>query len=220
MVESVFDRPFTEVFETFDLEPIGSGAIAQVYRATLKPDLLSPSYLSGKRESKGVIPTPLSPSAPLPNLVPTATVAVKVLHPKVTDMIRRDLAIMSFFARALSFFPGIQWLSLDQEVEVFGKMMNEQLDLRHEARNLEKFEKNFKHRRAAVSFPRPLDNYTSHDLLIEEFQYAVPLHGFLRYGGGPYDRAIGTTGLDAFLVCLSHTFLCTLCCPKIEILLN
>lgn len=107
---------------------------------------------------------------------------------------------MSFFARALSLFPDMQWLSLAEEVRVFGNMMNEQLDLRHEARNLDKFENNFKHRRAAVSFPRPLDSYTSHDLLVEEFQYAVPLNGFLAYGGGPFDRAIGTTGLNAFLV--------------------
>lgn len=63
-----------------------------------------------------------------------------------------------------------------------------------------RFEENFKHRRAAVSFPRPLMDYTRHDLLIEEYQYAVPLNAFLRYGGGPFDRNIGTMGLDAFLV--------------------
>jgi aarF domain-containing kinase len=199
VIEHVFARPFIEVFESFDPEPIGSGAIAQVYRAKLRPNILPPSYLSEKRSSPN-IPMPLSPNPPLPNPIPTAVVAVKILHPHVGDMIRRDLAIMKFFASALSLFPGVQWLSLDQEVQVFGTMMNEQLDLRHEARNLSRFEENFKHRHAAVSFPRPLMDYTRHDLLIEEYQYAVPLNTFLRYGGGPFDRTIGTTGLDAFLV--------------------
>lgn len=195
----MFQRPFKEVFETFEAEPIGSGAIAQVYRATLRPDLIPPSYLSEKRTSPNM-PIPISPLPLLPNPVPTATVAVKVLHPNVGDMIRRDLAIMMFFARSLSLLPGVHWLSLEQEVRVFGGMMNEQLDLRHEARNLTRFEENFKHRRAAISFPRPLPGYTSNDLLVEEFQYAVPLSAFLRNGGGPFDRGLGTMGLDAFLV--------------------
>jgi aarF domain-containing kinase len=200
VVENVFSRPFSEVFETFDPEPIGSGAIAQVYKATLRPNLLSPSYLSEKRVVSQTIPVSLSPTPPPSSLTPTAAVAVKVLHPHVGDMIRRDVAIMGFFARVLNLLPGVQWLSLEQEVKVFGEMMNEQLDLRHEARNLHRFEENFKHRRSAVSFPRPLEEYTSHDLLVEEFQHAVPLHAFLRYGGGPYDRTMGTMGLDAFLV--------------------
>ncbi|KAG8760670.1 hypothetical protein FRC14_002351 [Serendipita sp. 396] len=211
VVENVFSRPFVDVFESFDPTPIGSGAIAQVYRATLREDFLSESYLSEKRPTSSTLskfplptnlplPLPLSPDGSMPSHAPSAVVAVKVLHPHVGDMIRRDLSIMSFFAKALSLVPGVQWLSLEQEVSVFGGMMNEQLDLRHEAANLKRFEENFKDRRtAAVSFPRPLEEYTRHDLLVEEFQYAVPLGAFLRFGGGPYDKAISTMGLDAFL---------------------
>lgn len=200
LVERIFERPFGEVFESFDTEPIGSGAIAQVYRATLRPDLLPASYLDPKRITPSTSLTPI-PSLPAP--VPTATVAVKVLHPHVGDMIRRDLSIMSFFADIITLLPGMHWLSLDQEARVFGRMMNEQLDLRIEAQNLKHFENNFKARHAPVSFPRALEDYTSHDLLIEEFQYAVPLNAFLTYGGGPFDQQIGTLGLDAFLVSTS-----------------
>jgi aarF domain-containing kinase len=209
VVEHVFQRSFSEVFESFDPTPIGSGAIAQVYRAVIRPHLLPPSFIgqqplhtTGAEAAKIPLP-PVSTAAAEENdpaTIPPAVVAVKVLHPNVGDMIRRDLAIMGFFANVLTLIPGVQWLSLDQEVAVFGEMMNEQLDLRHEADNLDQFEKNFKHRRAAVSFPKPLMEYTNHDLLVEEFQYAVPLGAFLRQGGGPYDRAIGTMGLDAFLV--------------------
>ncbi|KAG8834564.1 hypothetical protein FRC17_008398 [Serendipita sp. 399] len=49
VVENVFSRPFIDVFESFDPTPIGSGAIAQVYRATLREDFLSATYLSEKR---------------------------------------------------------------------------------------------------------------------------------------------------------------------------
>jgi aarF domain-containing kinase len=200
IVEEVFNKPFYEVFETFEPKVLGSGAIAQVYRAKLRSNLLPPSYLSAKRKAQ--IMTPLNPFPP-PAPVPSAYVAVKVLHPKVEDMIRRDLSIMKFFAKALSMVPSLSWLSLDQEVEVFGSMMYEQLDLRHEARNLKKFEENFKTRRAAISFPRPLEDYSTDKLLLEEFEDAIPMTAFLSGGGGSYERQIATAGLDAFLVCLS-----------------
>lgn len=194
----MFNKPFHEVFETFEPDVLGSGAIAQVYRAKLRSNLLPPSYLSAKRKAQMM--TPLDPFPP-PAPVPSAYVAVKVLHPKVEDMIRRDLSIMKFFAKALSMIPSLGWLSLDQEVEIFGSMMHEQLDLRHEARNLKRFEDNFKTRRAAISFPRPLEDYSTDKLLLEEFEDAVPMTAFLRNGGGRYERQIATAGLDAFLVC-------------------
>lgn len=201
VIERVFQRRFEDVFEEFDEQPIGVGAIAQVYRATLKKDLIPPSYLNPKRPPKhgsaALNPTvvPFDP----PPTVPTAAVAIKVLHPKVDKFISRDLRIMRFFASAISVFPGMQWLSLSEEVEVFGGMMAEQLDLRHEAENLRTFEYNFNQRKAAVSFPRPLMNFTSKDILIEEYQNALPMEAFLKNGGGSFDKQLAELGLDAFL---------------------
>jgi aarF domain-containing kinase len=130
---------------------------------------------------------------------PTTAVAIKVLHPHVEKIINRDLKIMGFFARILDKFPGMEWLSFPQEVDVFGGMMKSQLNLTHEANNLLRFEENFKHR-TVVSFPRPLMDYTSQRVLVEEYEDAVPLKAFLREGGGPYDYRIASLGLDAFLV--------------------
>jgi aarF domain-containing kinase len=159
VIQKAFDRPFDEIFEEFDEEPIGSGAIAQVYRAALRKDLLPPSYLSPKRP-RGPIPTLAADAVvpvPPPPIIPSAVVAVKVLHPNVDKVINRDLKIMSFFANCIAALPGMEWISLPEEVEVFGKMMREQLDLRHEASNLETFEHNFNARREnAVNFPRPM----------------------------------------------------------------
>ncbi|KAF9245770.1 hypothetical protein BU15DRAFT_85462 [Melanogaster broomeanus] len=200
VIERVFEKPFDQVFEEFDENPIGTGAIAQVYKATLKRDLLPPSYLGPKRQSKSAAGSlaPVILQDPPPS-VPTASVAIKVLHPRVSKMIGRDLAIMSFFASVITLLPSTRWLSLPEEVSVFGDMMNRQLDLRNEAENLLTFETNFAPRNVPVSFPRPLTVFSTADILVEEYEHAVPLETVLRNGGGPFDHQVATVGLDAFL---------------------
>jgi aarF domain-containing kinase len=167
----------------------------------LKQDLLPPSYFDPKRARKkgpgALAPAILPESKPS---VPTSAVAIKVLHPRVTKLIERDLTIMSFFAHVITFFPGMQWISLPEEVEVFGRMMYEQLDLRKEADNLVTFEQNFMNRKALVTFPRPLQIWSTAELLVEEYQTAIPLELFLKNGGGPYDDQLAEFGLSAFLV--------------------
>ena len=173
-----------------------------MYKATLKQDVLPPSYQDPKRKQQVHAATLTLPHPA--SSVPTAMVAMKVLHPHVEKTISRDLAIMSFFAGLITLLPGMEWLSLKEEVEVFGRMMYEQLDLRNEAEKLDLFEKNFAHRRLPISFPRPLKTWSTKDILIEEYQTALPLELFLKNGGGPYDRQLAEIGLDAFLVCSRH----------------
>jgi aarF domain-containing kinase len=108
---------------------------------------------------------------------------------------------MSFFVHIITLFPGMQWISLPEEVNVFGKMMRQQLDLRIEADNLLIFENNFAPRNVPVSFPRPLKMFSTADLLVEEYENALPMEYFLQNGGGPFDVQLATVGLDAFLVC-------------------
>jgi aarF domain-containing kinase len=142
-------------------------------------------------------------------------VAIKILHPHVQKQISRDLAILCVFARAIDMLPGLEWLSLPDEVRVFGDMMQQQIDLRHEARNLVQFERNFGRDghggksgrvQTAVVFPRPLVNWSTDEVLVEEYADAVPLKYFLRHGGGPFDHRIATLGLDAFLVSLTSAY--------------
>ncbi|KAI1788829.1 ABC1-domain-containing protein [Ganoderma leucocontextum] len=190
--------PFEDVFEEFGETPIGTGAIAQVYRATLKQDLIPPSYLTSKRSKRKAVLPPSLMKEPPPS-VPTASVAIKILHPHVSKMIDRDLSIMSFFANVITLFPGMQWISLPEEVKVFGEMMHEQLDLRIEADNLAKFENNFAGRKLPVSFPRPLRIWSTPNILVEEYENALPLELFLKNGGGPFNDILAEAGLDAFL---------------------
>ncbi|KAH7235732.1 hypothetical protein BKA59DRAFT_281925 [Fusarium tricinctum] len=201
-VEAAFGgRRFEDIFDEFQEQPLGVGAIAQVYKAKLKPGLAKPedSELQDSyplaRNVKRRVDTVLKSS---PQRVPSTYVAVKVLHPHVERTVRRDLRIMGFFASLLNLIPTIEWLSLPDEVTQFGEMMKLQLDLRIEAANLATFRKNFKDRSTAW-FPYPYTEYTSRNVLIEEYAQGIPLADFMENGGGVFQHDIADEGLDAFL---------------------
>jgi aarF domain-containing kinase len=200
-ISKAFNLPFEEIFEEFYEEPLGVGAIAQVYKAKLKRNLAATSdrdaqteeSLSGKvRKNVDVL------VKSTPQRVPSSYVAVKVLHPKVERVIHRDLKIMSFFASLVNAIPTMHWLSLPDEVYQFGEMMKLQLDLRIEASNLVMFREKFKSRTTAW-FPYPYLDYSMREVLVEEFAQGIPLSTFLESGGGPYQQEIANEGLDAFL---------------------
>ncbi|KAG6010930.1 hypothetical protein E4U21_002600 [Claviceps maximensis] len=204
-VEAAFDgRPFQDIFDEFDQKPLGVGAIAQVYKAKLKPELAMAMSdgLHGHEQSTGLtenvrrnVDVVLKSS---PKRVPSSYVAVKVLHPHVERTVRRDLRIMAFFASVLNMIPTMEWLSLPDEVGQFGEMMRLQLDLRIEAANLETFRRNFKDR-STVSFPYPYTDFTTRNVLVEEFAQGIPLASFIENGGGVFQHDIADEGLDAFL---------------------
>ena len=194
--------PFEDIFEEFYEEPLGVGAIAQVYKARLKPNLAatkerdladSPHDLRARMRKNVDAIVKISPQR-----VPSSYVAVKVLHPKVERVIHRDLRIMESFARMINLIPTMHWLSLPDEVVRFGEMMKLQLDLRIEASNLVIFRENFKSRTTAW-FPYPYLDYSTREVLVEEFAQGIPLSTFLEVGGGVYQNEIANQGLDAFL---------------------
>ncbi|KAF2133234.1 ABC1-domain-containing protein [Dothidotthia symphoricarpi CBS 119687] len=202
-VEAAFDgRRFDDIFEEFDEKPLGVGAIAQVYKAKLKPDLatlqdnaIDAGELNLARKIKKNVDATLKST---PQRLPSNHVAVKVLHPNIEKIVRRDLRIMAFFAAAINAIPTMEWLSFPDEVEQFGEMMRLQLDLRIEAANLTIFRQNFKDRTTAW-FPYPYTEYTTRNVLIEEFAQGIPMEDFLQNGGGIFQKEIADEGLDAFL---------------------
>lgn len=177
------------------------GAIAQVYKAKLKtglaipvdPDSEEPPNL--RKNVRKNVDTLIKST---PERVPSSYVAIKVQHPGVERMVRRDLRIMGFFASVLNAIPTIKWLSLPDEVEQFGEMMKLQLDLRIEAANLTIFRKKFKDRTTAW-FPYPYTEFTTRQVLVEEFAQGIPLADFMENGGGVFQQEIADEGLDAFL---------------------
>ncbi|PGH00507.1 Atypical/ABC1/ABC1-C protein kinase [Helicocarpus griseus UAMH5409] len=202
IISKAFNMPFEDIFEEFNEKPLGVGAIAQVYKAKLRPDLVVQDQLAGEDKPQNIraklkknVDTLVKSS---PHRVPSSYVAIKVLHPRVQRIVRRDLKIMGFFARLINAIPTMEWLSFPDEVKQFGNMMRLQLDLRIEAANLALFRENFKSRTTAW-FPYPYTEYTSREVLVEEFAQGIPLSAFLENGGGVYQQAISREGLDAFL---------------------
>ncbi|MCJ1300493.1 hypothetical protein MMC08_003290 [Hypocenomyce scalaris] len=193
--------PFEDIFEEFQEKPLGVGAIAQVYKAKLKPGLAAPGDpdLQGPKNMRQRVRRNVDVLVKsTPSRVPSSYVAIKVLHPKVERMVRRDLRIMGFFASVLNAIPNMEWLSLPDEVAQFGEMMRLQLDLRIESANLAIFRQHFKERPTAW-FPYPYIEYTTRQVLVEEFAHGIPLEAFLEDGGGVFQQEIADGGLDAFL---------------------
>ncbi|PSK42259.1 ABC1 family protein, mitochondrial [Elsinoe australis] len=200
-VERAFGMPFEEIFDEFQENPLGVGAIAQVYKAKLKPNLVvkeDPDVEQPQTSLQKARKTLDKTLKSTPERKPSSYVAIKVLHPKIERIVRRDLKIMGFFATLINAIPTMEWLSFPDEVAQFGEMMRLQLDLRIESANLSRFRKNFANRTTAW-FPYPYTQYTTRQVLIEEFAHGIPLEHFLQNGGGVFEKEIADEGLDAFL---------------------
>jgi aarF domain-containing kinase len=201
IVSRAFSMPFEEIFEEFNEQPLGTGAIAQVYKAKLRADLAlpgDPDILEMQDRGSQFRRNIDSFIKSTPQRVPSSYVAIKVLHPGVERLVRRDLKIMGAFAAVLNMIPTIEWLSLPDEVAQFGEMMRLQLDLRIEAANLTLFRRNFGPRTTAW-FPYPYTAFTTRQVLVEEFAQGIPLADFMENGGGVFQEEIANEGLDAFL---------------------
>ncbi|XP_043704582.1 probable serine/threonine-protein kinase abkC isoform X1 [Telopea speciosissima] len=143
-VEQAFGRKLLEIFEDFEEEPLASGSVAQVHRASLR-------FRHHSQHSK------------------PSVVAVKVRHPGVADSIRRDFMIINLFAKISMFIPTLKWLRLDESVQQFAVFMMSQVDLAREAAHLNRFIYNFR-RWKDVSFPKPLYPLVHPAVLVETFE--------------------------------------------------
>jgi len=98
IIEGAFGRKIDEIFEDFEEEPVASGSIAQIHRAVLR-------YRYPGQMSKPMV------------------VAVKVRHPGVSTVIRRDFTIINWCAKVSNFIPGLAWLRLDESIQQFAVFM-------------------------------------------------------------------------------------------------
>ncbi|EGW35438.1 uncharacterized protein SPAPADRAFT_64563 [Spathaspora passalidarum NRRL Y-27907] len=203
--KSFGDVPFDEIFDEFNEEPIGVGAIAQVYIGKLSQKTLERIDDEESHEGKDrwhlkLFQKILSSELHEP-LSSSQWVAIKVLHPNVEVKISRDLKIMKFFAHLVNVLPTMEWLSLPDEVEQFSILMRLQLDLRIEALNLARFRSNFKDR-LDIHFPKAFLQFTTRDVLVESFIVGVPMSKMLSLKdnfGKNLSKEVSDKGLDAFL---------------------
>ncbi|MQL95620.1 hypothetical protein Taro_028281 [Colocasia esculenta] len=143
-VENAFGRKLSEIFDSFDEVPVASGSVAQVHRASL-------TLYPGKQNKPMVV-------------------AVKVRHPGVGELIKRDFAIINTVAKISKFIPTLNWLRLDESVQQFAVFMMSQVDLAREAAHLSRFIYNFRWSKD-VSFPKPLYPLVHPAVLVETYEH-------------------------------------------------
>ncbi|KAJ4962001.1 hypothetical protein NE237_021911 [Protea cynaroides] len=174
-IEKAFGRKLLEIFENFEEEPIASGSVAQVHRASLR------FHHRGQQSKPSVV-------------------AVKVRHPGVADAIRRDFMIINFFARISKFIPTLKWLRLDESVQQFAVFMMSQVDLAREAAHLSRFIYNFR-RWKDVSFPKPLYPLVHPAVLVETYEHGECVSHYVDEleGNDRVKKALARIGTHALL---------------------
>jgi aarF domain-containing kinase len=120
---------------------IGSGSMAQVHSG----------YILNKDGSK-------------------TEVAVKIIHPRVHDIVYCDLMIMSNIASLVNHLPGgYHWLGLSDAVTEFSEFIENHLNLINEGNSLRRMAKDFKDW-PQIGFPVPVEGYTSKLVLVETLE--------------------------------------------------
>jgi len=156
------------------VDPIGSGCIAQVYKAKLKKAM---------------------------SMYPAGTdVAVKVTHPHIVDKVCVDFYIMNKLTSLLEKIPrlSLDYLSMKDSVDQFRDIMLPQLDLRVEARNLTRFRRDFADA-TQVSFPAPIPGLTTMNVLVESFVSGKPILDFMKKAKREENEELATIGLSTVM---------------------
>ncbi|XP_050372737.1 uncharacterized protein LOC126790518 [Argentina anserina] len=174
-IEGAFGRELPEIFENFEEEPVASGSIAQVHRATLR-------FRYPNQKVKPMV------------------VAVKVRHPGVSESIRRDFVIINSVAKLSMLIPALKWWRLDESVQQFSVFMMSQVDLAREAAHLSRFIYNFRHHKD-VSFPKPLYPLVHPAVLVETYEQGECVSNYLHElpGQDKIKAAVAHSGTKAYL---------------------
>lgn len=174
-IEKAFGRKISDLFEDFEEEPVASGSVAQIHRASLR-------FRYPGQRMKHIV------------------VAVKVRHPGVSESIRRDFVIINTVAKISKFIPTLKWLRLDESVQQFAVFMMSQVDLAREAAHLSRFIYNFRSWKD-VSFPKPLYPLVHPAVLVETYEQGESVSHYVDELGGNYrlKSALAHIGTHALL---------------------
>lgn len=193
-------------------EVLGSGCIAQVYKAHLLMNSQEATTRSGDRTSV------LSLSATrcdanervCPSPPAYREVAVKVVHPHVKGTIETDLNLFLTIASAVESFSFFKYWSFADALTEFTSLMYDQMDMRKEARNLHRLRANFKSN-PHITFPEPVDDYVSEDVLVEEFVHGESISTYIAMDKAQtspeFRQKLAALSLSSFLqMLITHNF--------------
>lgn len=145
-IERAFRRPVSEIFESFDRQPVASASIAQVHFAAIRD-------ASGQRRE----------------------VAVKVLRPGMLSVIEKDLSLMRMMAGWLeSLSADGRRLKPREVVAEFDKYLHDELDLIREASNAAQLRRNMESL-DLVLIPEMFWDYCRAEVLVMERMTGIPI---------------------------------------------
>nr|KAF6337747.1 aarF domain containing kinase 2 [Pipistrellus kuhlii] len=181
-------------------EPVGSGCVAQVYKARANPVFLENDSIQRLAQASRL--RPCSEAGALEG--PRALFG----HLEKEWRSQGSLADQSFLERLL--LPKADLAGSDSVVSqaLAPAHLSEphhlipvavKIDLRYEARNLEHFQSNFLNVKS-VRFPTPLHPFVTRDVLVETYEESVPVSSY-QQAGIPVDlkRKIARLGIDMLL---------------------
>jgi len=95
-------------------------------------------------------------------------VVVKIQRPYIKEQIQTDISILSYIARLLDkYFPESRFFNPVGIVEEFSKTVRKELDFTEEARNCNRFKRNFEHN-PDVYFPKIYSEFVTESIIIME----------------------------------------------------
>jgi ubiquinone biosynthesis protein len=96
-------------------------------------------------------------------------VCIKIERPGIEKKINLDLHLMNYFAaRIQKNNPEMEAINVVGLVKEFGRIINHELDFRHEAGNMVRFRHNFEDQ-PDIYVPKVYSEYTTRKILVEEF---------------------------------------------------
>lgn len=149
-------------------EPIGAGCIAQVF----KGKIIDSKILQEIRNNTA------SKDSGIKDVKNEQSVAVKVIHPHVKDLLNVDMELLTIIANMFDCIPSLKLLSIGQACRNFCRCMEEQLDMKLEAHNLSVFRKKWTTEDWA-SFPEPINKLTTTDVLVETLMEGTSIVKFM-----------------------------------------
>jgi len=199
MIESSFGQPIEKLFVEFEEQPVASGSIAQVHRAVLSPEGSKRACLGDSSDLYSILLPSTRDRRKEASFGEGSTVAVKVRHPGVSEMMECDFELMNRVASCFGrMFPrSLLVAQLKESLMQFGAPMRDQVDLRSEAQSLDSFAENFRWWNR-VSFPLPATGLTAEDVLVESFEEGDHISTYLGKTC-PYNRTLANLGMTCYL---------------------
>ncbi|XP_072170888.1 uncharacterized aarF domain-containing protein kinase 2-like [Diadema setosum] len=175
-----------------------SGCVGQVHKGYMRRDLYE-AVMEGR--PKGL--KDWTKVVVLSRTCEWVPVAIKVLHPGILESVDLDLRIIHMFAKILNLVPGLHWLSLSGLVKEFETLMKNQVDLKVEAENLQKFHRNFSDV-PYVKTPQPIWPFVTDQVLVETYEEGESILTFVSsFEKSPEDirvkKCLAKMGIDVLL---------------------